>query len=44
MVTNNDVKNHHDETTLHQQTLSAYFMPIIYVYSLSAGYLKVRRV
>jgi hypothetical protein len=35
MVTNNDVKDHHDETTLHHQTLSAYFKPIIYVYSFS---------
>jgi len=41
MVTNNDVKNHHDETTLHHQTFSAYFMTIIYVYSFSADYLKV---
>jgi len=44
MVTNNDVKVHHDETTLRHQTLSAYFMPIIYVYSFSAEYLKVCRI
>lgn len=41
MVTNIDVRDHHDETTLHHQTFSTYLMPFIYVYSFSAEYLKV---
>jgi hypothetical protein len=44
MVTNDDVKDHHDKTTLHRQTFSTYFLPVIYVYSFTAEYIQVPRI